>query len=81
MTEIECDHSLEWEAALEMAGEQKQFCGFFVPRKNPQQIFLALPLDEWRVRLAFPQKLYGGELNLRWLAHRSCSCSRWVSPR
>ena len=37
-----------------------------------QQIFLALPLDEWRVRVCWPQKLYGGELNLRWLAQNCC---------
>jgi hypothetical protein len=69
--EIECDHSCSWEAALELAGDQKDFCGFFVPSKNHLQIFLALPLDEWRVRVCLPQKLYGGEISNRWVA-RNC---------
>ena len=72
VTEIECDHSSTWEAALALAGEQKNFCGFFVPRKAPREIFLAIPLDEWRVRLCYPQKLHAGYLGTRWISQNCC---------
>jgi len=62
LVELEVDHSCTWEKALELAGSQEGLCGFFMPKKCRSQIFLALPIDALRLRLASPQRLYAGQL-------------------
>jgi hypothetical protein len=70
VTEIECDHSCSWDAALakyteNAARDLNSCCAFYVCKDNNgrpdwSKIFLALPIDRSRVQLCFPSKVNAG---------------------
>ena len=61
VTEVECDHSCTWEAAIELAGSQEGLRGFFCFRgDHTHQLFLVIPIDAARVRIVYPHRFSGG---------------------
>jgi len=66
--EIECDHSMTFDDALALAGDQEGFRGFLVLRERPNNVFLSLPVDAYKAKLSTPAKRFAGQTLLANLA-------------
>ena len=80
ITEIECDHSCSWDAAVALVSEtegwitRNTYAGFWQYRSGPGapfETFAAIPLDDpagktGRVRLCYPHHTHRTKIPVRW---------------